>query len=109
MVKINTSQHHEDTAKKLHDLFKLRSDIQEIDEVLIKKQRGYGFDRYKAEELISKHNRSDIVVAAFNSPLKPEWIPFEQATDEAVYRNLVAIRDLLFIELTEQGTDEGLD
>ena len=108
VVKTNINQQFLNEMRSTHDLFKLRSDIHEIEAVLNRYQQGMGFDRQKAEEIIQKHNRSDAAVAAYNSPLIPGWIAFEQASDEAMYCNLVAIRNILLAELTGKSVEEIL-
>lgn len=109
VVKTNTNQQFLNEMRSTHDLFKLRSDIHEIEAVLNRYQQGMGFDRQKAEEIIQKHNRSDAAVAAYNSPLIPGWIAFEQASDEAMYCNLVAIRNILLAELTGKSVEEIIE
>ena len=109
VVKTNTNQQFSNEMKSTHDLFKLRSDIQEIEAVLNRYQQGMGFDRQKAEELIQKHNHSDIAVATYNSPIRPGWITFEQASDVTVYCNLVAIRNILLAELKGKSVEEIIE
>ena len=109
VVKTNINQQFLNEMRSTHDLFKLRSDIQEIEAVLNRYQQGMGFDRQKAEELIQKHNHSDIAVATYNSPIRPGWITFEQASDVTVYCNLVAIRNILLAELTGKSVEEIIE
>ena len=109
VVKTNTNQQFLNEMRSTHDLFKLRSDIHEIEAVLNGYQQGMGFDRQKAEEIIQKHNHSDIAVATYNSPIRPGWITFEQASDVTVYCNLVAIRNILLAELKGKSVEEIIE
>lgn len=74
------------------------SAINEIDEVL----NAIYFDRKKAEDIICKHNKSDMVIGTYNSPLNPNSFPFEMLSDEAIRSNLCKIRDYLVIKLAKE-------
>lgn len=87
-----------DMANKLVKIAKIKSDIDEIDEVL----NAQCFDRTKAENIISKHNTTDEVVGVMNSPLNPSFQPFYMASDEAVITNLCAIRKWLMLKLVKE-------
>lgn len=77
----------------------LQNDITEIDAVL---KDTNGFDCDKAEQIIRKQNSTNIKVAAFNSPLRREFVPFERATPEMLRNNLINIRTILSEELAEE-------
>ena len=77
----------------------LQNDITEIDAAL---NDISDFDCNKAEQIIRKHNSTNIRVAAFNSPLRREFVPFERATPEMLRNNLINIRAILSEELAEE-------
>lgn len=74
-------------------------DIKEIEDVL---NPNTIFNRIKAEDIIRKHNTTDVEVAIFNSPMKPDYIAFENATDEMVRNNLISIRNILVGRLLQE-------
>ena len=80
-------------------IVKIESDIAEIDSVLY---NPLGFDTEKAKQIISKHNSTNAEVATLNSPMRADWIPFEQATPEAVKNNLIVIRNILVTDLAKE-------
>ena len=67
-------------SKKIISLVK---DIEEIDNVI----NNNIFDRTEAEDIIRKHNLSDLEVAFLNSPLNPGYTKFENATDNMIFNN----------------------
>lgn len=73
-------------------VLEVEKDIKEIDEVL---NPNTVFNRTKAENIIRKHNIKDEVVALYNSPINPDYITFENATNEMVKNNLISIRSIL--------------
>lgn len=76
----------------------LEKDITEIDELL----NATFFDRLKAENIIVKHNTTDEIIGAYNSPLLPGFTPFNQASDDMVRNNLVVIRQILSAKLAKE-------
>lgn len=80
---------------------KIERDIQEIEEVL---NPNTIFNRTKAENIIRKHNGEDEVVALYNSPINPDYVTFENATDEMVKNNLIFIRNILVGRLLQEGS-----
>ena len=85
--------------KETINKIKISHDIQEITDVL---NNPCGFDRKKAEEIIKKHNISNAKIAAMNSPLSPNYIRFEYATNDMVANNLVGILSILKLELVQE-------
>ena len=85
------------------------ADVLEIQSVLIPYQKGMPLDREKAEQIIRKHNSSDVIVAVMNSPLSPGLVTFEQATDQMLAQNLLNIQTLLGAKLMGKSIDELLD
>lgn len=79
----------------------LEKDITEIDELL----NATFFDRLKAENIIVKHNTTDEIIGAYNSPLNPNSFPLEMLNDEAIKKNLLAIRDYLKIKLAKEQSN----
>lgn len=82
-------------------VLKIERDIQEIEEVL---NPNTIFIRTKAENTIRKHNGKDEVVALYNSPINPDYVTFENATDEMVKNNLIFIRNILVGKLLQEGS-----
>ena len=82
------------------------ADLLEIQSVLTPYQHGGTLDRVKAEQIIRKHNSSDIEVALMNSPLNPGFITFERATDRMVAENLAAIQRILGGKLMGKSINE---
>lgn len=78
-------------------LLNLERDISEIVEVLTNKI----FDRNKAENIINKHNLTNLKIAAINSPLNPGFVRFEYSTDEMIRNNLSLILEILEVEFAE--------
>lgn len=83
---------------KLEKITKIKNDIREIDDVL----NAQFFDRSKAESIIHKHNITDEVVGAVNSPLNPNVKPFYMLDDNTIIANLCAIRDYLVVKLAKE-------
>ena len=79
----------------------IAKDIKEIEDVL---NPNIIFDRIKAEDIIRKHNATDVVVATLNSPLNPSYTNFEDATNEMVVNNLIAIRNILIVKLQQESS-----
>lgn len=88
------------------EIAKTTDDIFEIQSVLIPYRQGKPLDREKAEQIIRKHNRSDIHVALMNSPSKSGFITFEQATDQMVAQNLESILIIFRAKLAGKSVDE---
>lgn len=80
---------------------KLLIDINEIKSLLY---NSFPFDRQKAEDVIRKHNVSNLKVSAMNSPYNYDYIRFEQATDEMIKYNLINIIEILETEYYEETT-----
>ena len=99
MNKIFIYRGNENDNKKAADKIKISKDIQEITDVL---NNPCGFDREKAEEIIKKHNTSNAKVAVMNSPLSPNYVRFEHATNDMVANNLVGILNILKLELVQE-------
>lgn len=74
----------------------ISDDIKEINKILD------NFDRDKAEQIIKKHTLTDETVAVINSPLSPNFIPFNQAPDYMVKDNLIIIRQVLLDNLAKE-------
>lgn len=85
---------------------KTTADVLEIQIVLNPYQQGMPLDRKKAEQIIRKHNCSDVYVAAMNSPLSPGFVTFEQATDQMLAQNLKNIQTILSAKLMGKSIDE---
>lgn len=85
-------------------LIKLAKDIDEILEVL----NNPIFDISKAQDIIKKHNLSNEKVAAYNSPLKPGYVLFENSTEEMLKNNLTVIHEILYIEYVEELKKTGM-
>ncbi len=83
---------------RLIKIAKIIADINEINDVL----NAQFFDRCKAESIIHKHNDTDPVVAAVNSPLNPDVRPFYELDDDAIKANLCAIRNYFQLKLVEE-------
>ena len=79
-----------DDFDKVRKIADDKRDIEEIKKILNDYNEGRKIDRKKAEEIIKGLNQKDIVVASFNSPMKPGWTPFQYATDEQFVDNLNA-------------------
>ena len=77
---------------------KIEKDICEIDEIL----NAQIFDRKRAEDVIRKHNQTDEIVAAINSPLRAGYVPFEQAFDDMIINNLYLIKQVLQTKLVKE-------
>lgn len=90
----------------IEEIAKTANDVREIESVLIPYQQGMPMDRKKAEQIIQKHNRSDIDVALMNSPTNPGFITFERATDQMVAQNLTNIQLILSARLTGKSIEE---
>lgn len=90
------------------ELIQLATDINEIQETLNRVKKGYPLDRKKAEDTIRKHNLTDPIVAVFNSPMRPDFVPFQQATDQMLINNLNTILRYLSAKLTGKSVDEIL-
>ena len=86
-------------SKKIISLVK---DIEEIDNVI----NNNIFDRTEAEDIIRKHNLSDLEVAFLNSPLNPGYTKFENATDNMIFNNLLQIKSILFTKLQKQISED---
>jgi len=78
---------------------KLLMDIDEIKSVLY---NSFPFDRQKAEDIIKKHNASNLKVAVMNSPFNSDYVRFEQATDEMLKNNLITIIKILESEYYDE-------
>lgn len=81
-------------------ILEIEKDIKEIEEVL---NPNIIFNRMKAENIIRKHNIKDEVVALYNSPINPDYITFEIATNEMVKNNLISIRNILVRRLLHES------
>ena len=79
----------------------IAKNIKEIEDVL---NPNVIFDRIKAEDIIRKHNATDVVVATLNSPLNPSYTTFEDATNKMVVNNLIAIRNILIVKLQQESS-----
>lgn len=90
----------------VEEIAKTTADVLEIQNVLIPYQKGMPLDRKKAEQIIRKHNRSDVYIATMNSPLNPGFVTFEQATDQMVANNLSSIQTILSAKLMGKSIDE---
>ncbi|MCM1043289.1 MAG: hypothetical protein NC350_03660 [Corallococcus sp.] len=77
---------------------RIEKDINEIDKVF----NAQFFDRSKAESIIRKHNTTDEVVGAFNSPLNPNVKPFYMLDDDTIKANLYLIRNYLVLKLAKE-------
>ena len=85
------------------------ADVLEIQSVLIPYQKGMPLNREKAEQIIRKHNSSDVHVAIMNSPLNPGFVTFEQATDQMLAQNLSNIQTILGAKLAGKSIEELLN
>ena len=88
-------------SKKIISLVK---DIEEIDNVI----NNNIFDRTEAEDIIRKHNLSDLEVAFLNSPLNPDYTKFENATDNMIFNNLLQIKSILFTKLQKEISEDKI-
>lgn len=82
-------------------VLEIEKDIREIEEVL---NPNTIFNRTKAENIIRKHNKTDMDIAIFNSPLNPYYVAFENATDEMVKNNLIFIRNILAGKILQENS-----
>ena len=89
-----------DKARKIADD---KHDIEEIKKILNDYRQARKIDREKAAEIIGRLNQKDIVVASFNSPLKPGWVSFQNATDEQFVDNLNATLQYLSKKATVEA------
>ena len=85
-------------SNKELEIEQIRKDIKEIDDVF----NAQFFDRSKAESIIRKHNVTDEVVGAVNSPLNPNVKPFYMLDDNAIKANLYFIRNYLVLKLAKE-------
>lgn len=85
-------------AEKIISLVK---DIEEIDNVV-----NNTFDRAKAEDIVRKHNFSDLEIAILNSPFNPGYVKFENATDNMIVNNLLQIKSILFAKLQKEISED---
>ena len=83
-------------------IISLVNDIEEIDNVI----NNNIFDRTEAEDIIRKHNLSDLEVAFLNSPLNPGYTKFENATDNMIFNNLLQIKSILFTKLQKEISED---
>ncbi len=83
---------------KAIEITQIMNDINEIDDVI----NAHFFDRGKAESIIQKHNVTDKLVGAVNSPLNPNVKPFYMLDDDAIKANLYFIRNYLAIKLAKE-------
>lgn len=90
----------------IKEITKTTTDVCEIQSVLIPYQNGMPLDRKKAEQIIRKHNYSDVHVAKMNSPLSPGFITFNQATDQMLAQGLSNIQTILSAKLAGKSIDE---
>lgn len=60
-------------------------------------------NRNEGIRLIQKHKIHDPVIAAVNSPVNPNFVLYENATNQAIYNKVIEIRDYL---LTKKSNDE---
>lgn len=88
------------------ELIQLTNDIAEIQGIFNHVNAGYPLERKKAEDIIRKHNATDPVVAAYNSPILPGYVTFQQATDQMILQNLNTIQIYLSAKLTGKSIDE---
>lgn len=91
------------------EIIKTNADVFEIQSVLIPYQNGMPLDRKKAEQIIRKHNSSDVHVGMMNSPLSPGFVTFEQATDQMLAQNLSNIQTILGAKLAGKSINELLN
>lgn len=91
------------------EIAKTTADVLEIQSVLIPYQKGMPLNREKAEQIIRKHNSSDVLVAVMNSPLSSGFVTFEQATDQMLAQNLSNIQTILGAKLMGKSIDELLN
>ena len=88
------------------DVIKFVDDIAEIQRVFDHVKAGYPLDRKKAEDIIRKHNASDPAIAAYNSPMLPGFVTFQQATDQMLLNNLNTIQAYLSAKMIGKSIDE---
>ena len=86
-------------AEKIISLVK---DIEEIDNIV----NNNTFDRAKAEDIVMKHNFSDLEVAILNSPFNPGYVKFVYATDNMIVNNLLQIKSILFAKLQKEISED---
>lgn len=79
-------------------------DIAEIQKIINDYMQGHRIDRQKAMEIIIHQNKKDAVIAAYNSPVNPGWVSFQNATDEQIVNNL----NTTLLYLSGKMTAEGL-
>lgn len=77
------------------EIAELEKDIQDIKDVLNEKP----FNQYKAMQIIEKHKSKDEKVAVVNSPLNPNFVPYQYATDEMLKNNLNSLIEYLTYKL----------
>ncbi len=92
-----------ETADKARRIADNARDIAEIQKILNDYRRDRRIDRQKAAEIIERLNQKDIVVASFNSPLKPGWVSFQNATDKQFVDNLNATLQYLSKKMAVEG------
>jgi hypothetical protein len=94
-----------DNAEKARRIAENAHDIAEIQKVINDYKQSGKIDRQKAKEIIERLNSKDLVIAGFNSPLNPEWILFQNATDEQIANNL----NITLLYLSGKMTAEGIN
>lgn len=65
-----------------------------------------GIDRQNEKAIIRKNNMTEPKVAIMNSPVMPNYVTFDQASDVALYNNLLAIKVILTEKLKEKEGEE---
>lgn len=76
-------------------IIELKNDIKEIENLLNTEP----FDMDKGISILEKHKKKDVNVAAVNSPLTPNFVPYRYATDEMLKNNLFHLMEYLSSQL----------
>ncbi len=86
----------------INEIAELKKDIEEIKDVLNEKP----FNQNKAMDIIDKHKIKDENVALVNSPLNPNFVPYQYATEDMLKNNLQCLMNYLSCKLLAE-TDKG--
>lgn len=81
------------------EIAELEKDIIEIKNLLNKET----FNRSEAISLIEKHKIKDLNIALVNSPLMPNFVPYQCATEDMLKRNLYSLMEYLSIKLLKSS------
>lgn len=82
----------------INEIAELKKDIEEIKEVLNEKP----FNQNKAIDIIDKHKIKDEKVAIVNSPLNPNFVPYQYATEDMLKNNLQCLIEYLSCKLLSE-------